>query len=151
MPRRTITLPEHFLFATHYDVLYSDVNAANHLGADRLLSIAMEAQLRFIRQLGHSKAIAFEEAGLIMAHAETAYLAEADYGDRLRVELGAREVEQKSFQFVYRISKDDSGEEVARVATTLLFFDYQTRRVVAVPDDFRAQVTAPAESPPWPG
>ncbi|MDP4651914.1 MAG: thioesterase family protein [Haliea sp.] len=148
MPRKTIELPETFLFTTHYDVLYSDVNAANHLGADRLLSIAMEAQLRFIRQLGHSKAIAFEDAGLIMAHAETAYLAEADYGDRLCVELGARNIENKSFQFVYRISKDDSGEEVARVATTLLFFDYQLHRVVAVPDNFRAQVAPSGKAPP---
>ncbi|MEZ5554038.1 acyl-CoA thioesterase [Haliea sp.] len=151
MPRKTIDLPEHFLFETHYDVLYTDVNAANHLGADRLLSIAMEAQLRFIRQLGHGQAIAFEDAGLIMAHAETAYLAEADYGDRLRVELGAREVEPKSFQFVYRISKNDNGAEVARVATTLLFFDYQARRVVPVPEDFRARVTGVPEEPPWRG
>jgi acyl-CoA thioesterase FadM len=140
MPRKILALPERFIFTTHYDVLYTDVNSANHLGAERLLSIAMEAQLRFIRQLGHSDAIVFEEAGLIMAHAETAYLAEADYGDRLKVELGVREIEEKSFQFVYRISKDASALEVARVATTLLFFDYQQRRVVPVPTAFKAQV-----------
>ncbi|MEQ8801911.1 MAG: thioesterase family protein [Haliea sp.] len=142
MPRKTLALPERFIFTTHYDVLYTDVNSANHLGAERLLSIAMEAQLRFIRQLGHSEAIVFEEAGLIMAHAETAYLAEADYGDRLKVELGVSEIENKSFQFVYRISKDASGVEVARVATTLLFLDYPQHRVVPVPAAFRAQVQA---------
>tara|TARA_R110002110_G_scaffold415697_2_gene653850 strand:- start:16376 stop:16804 length:429 start_codon:yes stop_codon:yes gene_type:complete len=142
MPRKTLALPDRFIFTTHYDVLYTDVNSANHLGAERLLSIAMEAQLRFIRQLGHSEAIVFEEAGLIMAHAETAYLAEADYGDRLKVELGVSEIENKSFQFIYRISKDASGVEVARVATTLLFFDYQQHRVVPVPAAFRAQVQA---------
>ncbi|WP_162299969.1 thioesterase family protein [Kineobactrum sediminis] len=140
MPRKSIALPETFVFTTGYDVLYTDVNAANHLGADRLLSIAMEAQLRFIRYLGHTNAIAFEDAGLIMAHAETAYMAEADYADHLLIELGAREFETHSFQFVYRISKDDGAREVARVATTLLFFDYQQKCVVPVPDGFREQI-----------
>lgn len=141
MPRQTIALPETFVFTTGYDVLYTDVNAANHLGADRLLSIAMEAQLRFIRHLGHSNATAFEDAGLIMAHAETAYMAEADYADHLLIELGARAFETHSFQFVYRISKAEGTRDVARVATTLLFFDYQRKCVVPVPEGFQEQVT----------
>lgn len=142
MPRKTIELPVSFAFSTSYDVLYTDVNASNHVGADRMLSIAMEAQLRFIRQLGHSQAVAFEEAGLIMAHAETAYLAEAEYGEQLVIELGARDFQRSSFQFVYRISKAASGEEVARVATTLLFYDYQARKVIPLPPGFREQIEA---------
>lgn len=142
MPRKTIELPVSFSFSTTYDVLYTDVNATNHLGADRVLSIAMEAQLRFIRQLGHSHAVAFEEAGLIMAHAETAYLAEAEYGEQLVIELGARDFRRSSFQFVYRISRASNSEEVARVATTLLFFDYQQRQVIPLPAGFREQIEA---------
>jgi len=140
MSRKIIELPASFVFSTSYDVLYTDVNAANHVGADRVLSIAMEAQLRFIRELGHGHAVAFEEAGLIMAHAETAYLAEARYGDRLIVELGVREFQRSSFQFVYRISRSDSGAEVARVATTLLFFDYQRNTVIPLPAGFRERI-----------
>ncbi|MBA6413058.1 thioesterase family protein [Parahaliea sp. F7430] len=140
MSRKTIELPETFLFSIHYDVLYSDINAANHLGADRILPITMETQLRFIRKSGHSQATVFEDAELIMAHAEIAYLAEVSYGEKLLVELGVCDIKDKSFKFVYRISKAPSGQEVARVATTLLFFDYQQRCVVPVPDNFRTQV-----------
>ena len=35
--------------------------------------------------------IAPKDAGLIMAHAETAYMAEADYADHLLIEVGARD------------------------------------------------------------
>ncbi|KAA1191835.1 thioesterase [Pseudohalioglobus sediminis] len=137
MTRKSITLPDSFLFATEYDVLYTDVNSANHLGADRVLPIAMEAQLRFIKQLGYAEATAFEDAGLIMAHAEVQYLAEAEYGDRLRVELAVDNIETKSLELLYRITNLSSDSEMARVATTLLFFDYGNKRVVPVPDQFR--------------
>ena len=137
MPRKTIELPARFVFSTEYDVLYTDVNSANHLGADRVLPIAMEAQLRFIKHLGYSSAIAFEDAGLIMAHSEIVYLSEALYGDHLQVELGADHFSARSFQFIYRIQHRDTQREVARIATTLLFFDYDQKAVIPVPASFR--------------
>lgn len=140
MSKKTIDLPEHFIFSTEYDVLYSDVNSANHLGADRVLPIAMEAQLRFIKHLGYDNATAFEDAGLIMAHSEVLYLAEATYGDRLKIELAADNFMEKSFEFIYRIMNLSKNSEMARVVTTLLFFDYQQKRVVAVPETFLERV-----------
>lgn len=137
MSRKTIELPASFVFTTEYDVLYTDVNSANHLGADRVLPIAMEAQLRFIKHLGYSSAIAFEDAGLIMAHSEVVYLSEALYGDHLQIELGADHFSARSFQFIYRIQNLSEQREVARVATTLLFFDYEKKAVIPVPAGFR--------------
>ncbi|MEH6589100.1 MAG: thioesterase family protein [Halioglobus sp.] len=136
MTRKTIDLPEKFIFSTEYDVLYSEVNSANHLGADRVLPIAMEAQLRFIKHLGYTNAIVFEDAGLIMGHSEVQYIAEADYADKLKIELAARNFAGKSFELVYRISNLSKGNELARVATTLLFFDYRGKKVIAIPSAF---------------
>jgi acyl-CoA thioesterase FadM len=140
MSKKTIALPRHFIFSTEYDVLYSDVNSANHLGADRVLPIAMEAQLRFIKHLGYGNATAFEDAGLIMAHSEVQYLAEAQYGDRLKIELAADNFHRKSFELIYRLMNLSRGSEMARVVTTLLFFDYHQSCVVAVPDAFLERV-----------
>ncbi len=140
MSKKTIALPQQFIFSTEYDVLYSDVNSVNHLGADRVLPIAMEAQLRFIKHLGYSDATAFEDAGLIMAHSEVLYLAEAQYSDRLKIELATDNFKQKSFELIYRITNLSRGSEMARVATTLLFFNYQNKSVIAVPETFLERV-----------
>ncbi len=136
MTKKTITLPASFLYAMEYDVLYSDVNSADHMGADRVLPVAMEAQLRFLKQLGYTDASAFEDAGLIMAHSEVQYLAEAKYGDRLKIELAADNIGNKSFELAYRITNLTKATEMARLVTTLLFFDYREKRVVAVPKTF---------------
>ena len=136
MTKKTITLPAGFLYSMEYDVLYSDVKSADHMGADRVLPVAMEAQLRFLKQLGYTDASAFEDAGLIMAHSEVQYLAEAKYGDRLKIELAANNIQTRSFELAYRITNLTKATEMARLVTTLLFFDYREKRVVAVPTTF---------------
>lgn len=138
--RKQIELPEAFLFSSEYDVLYSDVNSANHLGADRVLPIAMEAQLRFIKYLGYSNAMVFEDAGLIMAHSEVQYLAEAKHGNRLQVDVAARNFGSKSFELVYSIKNLTQENETARVVTTLLFFDYRAGKVIEVPPMFMQRI-----------
>ena len=144
--RKAIELPSHFIFSTRYDVLYSDVNSANHLGADRVLPIAMEAQLRFIKHLGYTDAMAFEDAGLIMAHSEVQYLAEARYGDELRIDLAARHFGRKSFELVYRLYNESMDSEMARVVTTLLFYDYHAGGVMEVPQTFLQRIELASES-----
>ncbi|WP_373098007.1 thioesterase family protein [Zhongshania sp.] len=140
MPRKTIELPERFLFTTEYVVLYSDVNVANHLGADRIPSIAIEAQLRFIIALGYEHATAFEEAGLIMAHSEISYLSETDYADRLAIDVTACNFTDKSFDLLFRLRNLSKKTETARVRNTMLFFDYTGKSVCPVPENFKAKV-----------
>lgn len=140
MARLSIDLPESFDFSIDYRVLYSDVNPANHLGADRLLPITMEAQLQFIQFLGYKDAHYFEEAGLIMASAETAYLSEAYYGDELTIEVAATNFTSKSFELIYRVHNCTRNSEMARVRTTMLFFDYDAQQVIAMPEGFLRRV-----------
>jgi acyl-CoA thioesterase FadM len=142
MTRKTIALAEHFPFSTEYVVLYSDVNAADHMGADRIPSIAIEAQLRFIIALGYAEATAFEDAGLIMAHSEISYLSETDYGDVLRIDVAADNFTNKSFDLVFSLNNLTKHSETARVRNTMLFFDYDNKSVVPVPQGFMAKVAA---------
>ncbi len=140
MSRKTIEIPERFLFTTEYVVLYSDVNVANHLAADRIPAIAIEAQLRFIIALGYEHATAFEEAGLIMAHSEISYLSETDYGDRLAIDVTACNFTDKSFDLLFRLRNLSKKTETARVRNTMLFFDYTSKSVCPVPENFKAKV-----------
>ncbi|TNC79540.1 MAG: hypothetical protein C9356_18575 [Oleiphilus sp.] len=136
MPRYQVELPEEFDHFIDYRVVYSDINAANHLGADRVLPIALEAQFSFIRSLGYEDAVVFENAGLIMVSAQTDYLSEAYYGEALRVGLAINKASDKSIDLRYSLTKAGSDQEVARVQTRLLFFDYDVHQVSPIPQGF---------------
>lgn len=113
------------------------------MGADRILPIAMEAQLRLIKHLGYTNAMAFEDAGLIMAHSEVQYVSESEYGDKLEVSVAAQNFTGKSFELVYRIDNKTRENQTARVATTLVFFDYHEKRVINVPQSFLCRIQKP--------
>ena len=142
MPRRIISLPEKFHFTTQYTVLFSDINGANHMGADRVLPITSEAQLRFIKSLGYKNAVLFEDAGLIMVHSEVQYISETDYADELVIDLAIENLAEKSLDFVYRIFNKNKNKETARIKTSMLFFDYDEKKVVAVPKGFTDRFNA---------
>ncbi|MDX1453654.1 MAG: thioesterase family protein [Oleiphilaceae bacterium] len=140
MPNETISFPDHVHHAIDYRVVYSDINAANHLGADRVLPIALEAQFSFIRKLGYEDSVVFENAGLIMVNSHIDYLSEGHYGDRLRVEMAIEKVSDKAVDFIYRIHNTTTQKEVARVKTRLLFFDYDVNAVTTIPEGFVARL-----------
>lgn len=135
-----IDLPEKFALQIPYRVLYSDVNSANHLGADRVLPIALEGQLQFIKHLGYSDATVFEDAGLIMVNAETRYFSEAFYADELVVRIAPQNFTSKSFELIYSIYNQTRESEMARVRTTMLFFDYDISKVIEVPAGFLQRI-----------
>jgi len=140
MTRRIIDIPETFHFETDYRVVYSDINAANHLAADRILPIALEAQFRFIKNLGYSDAIVFEDAGLIMVHSETEYKSESFHDDVLNVSVAVTELKGKSIELFFLIANKGTQAETARVRATLLFFDYKEQKVTQVPEGFKQRV-----------
>lgn len=142
MPHYQVTLPEHFDHFIDYRVVYSDINAANHLGADRVLPIALEAQFSLVRSLGYDDAVVFENAGLIMVSSCIDYLAEAHYGDALQVALAISKASEKSIDLRYSLRKQPSEKEIARVHTRLLFFDYDASAVTRIPDGFVARCAA---------
>jgi acyl-CoA thioesterase FadM len=137
MTRRTIELPDTFHLHFDYRVVYSDINASSHLAADRIMPITIEAQFRFIKSLGYSDATVFEDAGLIMVHSETQYLSESHHDDVLSVAMAIDSLEGKQMEFAFAIKNKAMGKEVARLRSTLLFFDYEAKKVIEAPERFK--------------
>ena len=50
MARIKIDMPDNYLFSTTLDVRISDINYANHLSNDSVLSFVHESRVRFLRQ-----------------------------------------------------------------------------------------------------
>lgn len=129
MPRVEIDLPESWRFSTELPIRVADLNYGNHLGNDRVLSLAQEVRVQWLEGHGLGE-LDVGGAGIILADAAVVYRAEGKLGMVLRAELGVGEVRTRSVELLHRFTDLASGQEIARVKTGLLCFDYAARKVV---------------------
>ena len=134
MARVKIALPAAFLFATTLPVRITDLNYGGHLGNDALLSLLHEARVQFLASVGAQEVDRATQLGLIMADVAIEYKAEAFYGDVLHLAVGANDLNKYGFDIVYQV-KNQAGKEVARAKTGMLCFDYNTRKLRALPPE----------------
>jgi acyl-CoA thioester hydrolase len=140
MPRIKLDLPEKFNFSTNLHVRISDINYGNHLGNDALLSLIHEARLRFLKSMGYSEGD-IDGIGLIMADSAIVYKSEGFHGDRLTIEVSVQDITRSFCDFIYKIANKKTGKEVARAKTGLIFYDYTKKKIVRVPEKFKALYT----------
>jgi acyl-CoA thioesterase FadM len=135
MARIRIKVPKKFIFKTEIPIRINDINYGGHLGNDAVLSIAHEARLRFLKQ-HHFTELNAGGAGIIMADAAVQYKAEGFYGDIILVEIAVTDVTGVGCDFVYRCTNKNTGTVIAIVKTGIVFFDYDKKKVVSVPERF---------------
>jgi YbgC/YbaW family acyl-CoA thioester hydrolase len=140
MARVKIELPEKFIFKTEIPIRINDINYGGHLGNDAVLSIAHEARLRFLTQHNFTELNA-GGAGIIMVDAAVQYKAEGFYGDIILVETAVTEITGVGCDFVYRCTNKNTGTVIAIVKTGIVFFDYDKKKVVSVPEKFISVLT----------
>lgn len=136
MPRAKLDLPSEFHFSTELPLRIGDINYNNHLGNDTVLSLIHEARVRFWNQHGYTE-LNIEGMGTIMSDAVIIYKSEAFYGDVLSIDVAVADLQRVGFDFVYRLTNRETGKEVARAKTGIVFFDYEERKVVDIPEKFR--------------
>lgn len=142
MPRVELALPETFPFRTDLPIRIGDLNYGNHLGNDAVLSLAQEARARFLRGHGWSELGIDGRVGIVVVDAAIVYRAEGRYGMTLRVEVAFTDVRSRGCDVVYRMSDGATGQEIARLKTGIMFFDYATRKVASMPLAFREAIGA---------
>ena len=142
MPRVKLDLPDDFPFSTEIPLRITDINYGGHLGNDALLSLLHEARVRFLRQYGFSETD-IDGSAIIMADTAIIYKSEAFYGDIATIEVAVCDAHSHGCDFVYRLTNKESGKEIARAKTGIVFFDYGKRKTVHMPPKFRG-LFAPA-------
>ncbi|MDZ7759180.1 MAG: thioesterase family protein [Desulfovermiculus sp.] len=135
MPRVQVNLPQTHVFHTEIPLRIDDINFGGHMGNDAVLTLAQEARTRFFNHFG------FEERnvdgkGILIADAAIVYKAQAFYGDILRVDLGITDIGRKGCDITYLFTNKESGMEVIRAKTGIVFFDYNQQQVVRIPPVF---------------
>ena len=139
MARIKIELPEKFIYKTEIGIRVTDLNYGGHLGNDSVLSICHEARLRFLKHLGYSE-LDVEGSGIIMADAAIQYKGEGFHEDELIIEIGVSDFTKKGCDFVYRLTNKETQKITALVKTGLVFYDYNLRKIVAIPEKFKIEI-----------
>jgi len=136
MARIKIQFPDHFDFVTEIPIRITDLNYGGHLGNDIALSLLHEARVRFLRYHGFTEHD-ISGVGILMTDSALVYKSEGFYGDTLQVEVGTKDFTRVGCDVVYRMTRKADGQEIVRAKTGIVFYDYERKRVVRLPEVFR--------------
>lgn len=139
MARIKLDMPENYLFSTEMVVRISDINYGGHLGNDAVLSLIHEARVRFLRQYGYTE-MDVEGCGIIMTDSAIVYKAEGFYGERVQIDVTVGDFNKYGCDIYYLLSNKETAVEIAHAKTGIVFFDYDVRKVVTVPEPFRSNL-----------
>lgn len=141
MARIKIQLPERFPFSTELDVRVGDLNYADHLGNDAVLTLIHEARRRFLRVRGVEE-IGADGIGFVIADAAVVYRTQAFYGEKLRIEVATGDFGSRSCDFYYRASRVADGRTVAEAKTSVVCFDFRVQKAMVFPLAMLAKLQA---------
>ena len=135
MARINIELPDKFIYSTEIHIRITDINYGGHLAHDSVLSLTHEARVRYLSSMGFSEGDV-DGVGIIISDAAIVYKSEAFYGQILVIEISASDFHKYGCDFIYKLSDKLTGNEIARVKTGIIFFDYKSRKICKVPEGF---------------
>ena len=132
-----------FVFRTELDVRITDINYGRHVGNDAMLGLLHEARLRFLASAGLSEED-IGGVGMLMGDAVVQFKAVAFRGDNLVVEMGLADVERRTVDLMYRVTRTGDGAVVALAKTGMVAFDYAKNRLADLPPAFLEKMGAKA-------
>jgi acyl-CoA thioesterase FadM len=116
----------------------TDINGANHLGNDSMISMISEARARFLFEHGVTDT-GEQPLGTIVTDLATMYRGEAHARDQLQFEIGLMDVNKYGGDIIFRITRPRDQSLIALAKYGFVFFDYATSKVTAMPAGFRAR------------
>jgi acyl-CoA thioester hydrolase len=136
MPRVKIKEPLKYIHDFDITIRVSDLNYGNHLGNDRILTFAQEARVDYLASHAKSE-LDFWGVSLIQGDAAIVYKSEGFLNEILKIEIGISDLSNSSFDIVYKMTNLSSNKILAFAKTRMVCFDYDTRKVVGLPEDFK--------------
>ena len=134
MPRIRVEEPESYVFETEIPVRISEINYGGHLGHDAVLPITHEARVRFLNGLDYTE-LDFGGFGIVISGIVIEYLNETFYGDTIIIKIAVSGFHKNGLDLVYQLENKEKKIPIARVLTSIIFFDYENRKVVRTPDE----------------
>ena len=136
MPRVKIDLPEKFLsISIKIPVRITDINYGHHVGNDSLVAIIHEARMQLLQLHGFTE-LDIEGVGLIMSDLFVEFKNESFYNDIIDVKIGSSNILKVSFELYYQLTalRNDKEIIIANAKTTMVCYDYELKKVAALPN-----------------
>jgi len=136
MARLKLEFPEdQYCYSTQLTVRVTDINGANHLGNDSMISMISEARARFLFEFGIEETQG-DGVGIIVTDLATTYKTEAHARDQLLFEVGVMDFNKYGGDITFRITRPRDHALVAMAKSGFVFFNYIQKRVVPMPEAF---------------
>ena len=143
MARTKIDLPNNFLFSTTIPIRITDINFGGHVGNDTILSLVHEARAQFFTYLGYTE-LEFAGTGTIMSDVAIEYKNQTYYGDSILVSVAVGDITKVAFDLFYKLEKISSDGKIVSVAfakTWMVCYDYDAKKVTAIPEEALKKIT----------
>jgi acyl-CoA thioesterase FadM len=142
MARIKVDLPDQFTFSTTIPIRITDLNYGGHVGNDTVLSIIHEARVQFLQQFGYGE-LNMAGLGLIMSDVAIEFKQELFYADQVKVAVAANDFTKVAFDLYYKLEKETAGKTVliAVAKTGMVCFDYERKKVAAIPEEVKINLT----------
>lgn len=148
VPEDARDLPGDFAHRHEVQVRLADTDAMGHVNNARYLTyveIARVAYWERVTGLMLPIGVHGADEGMILAEIRMTYRSPAFYGETLTVETRVERIGRTSFGMVHRITAPESRyghlRLVAVADSTLVSYDYQQERPIAVPDEWRTAMS----------
>ena len=137
MARIKIDLPGKFSFTTKIPVRITDINFGGHVGNDTILSLVHETRAQYFNYCGYDE-LNFAGVGTIMSDVAIEYKNQIYYGDEITASIAVGEITRVAFDLFYKLEKrsaDDKLIPVAFAKTWMVCYDYDQKKVAAIPEE----------------
>jgi acyl-CoA thioester hydrolase len=142
-----------FRFRHPIEVRYADIDSFQHVNNARYFTYMEQARSHYFQRLGLWDGRRLDHLEVILASARCDYIKPIAFGDAITVAVATIRLGNKSFDMAYAI-EGEGGGLFAEGASTLVAYDYQAGRSIALPDAWRQRLgefegigTAPATEP----
>jgi acyl-CoA thioester hydrolase len=130
-----------FNFYTPIQIRYGDLDPQWHVNNARFLTYMEHARTEYLVNLGLFDGITFSKFPTIVANINISYLAPIEPDRKIWVGVRVAHIGTKSITYEIEIQDEDTGQVMARSETVTVAYDYENKRSMAVPDEWRKMIS----------
>ena len=138
-----LRLVEQERYAFHYPAKIGpeDLSSGGHFGTDNIILLLSRARAHIFHSMGLAEVNLGDGAtGIIIVDLTVSFRAEAFPSDEIAVETHFGAFTAKGFRIYQRMRK--GGQVIALAETSVLTFDYRSRKVVPIPEGFLKAISS---------